>query len=70
MITVEEARELIAASLSPLDAETVAAARAFGRTLSTAITATRDQPPSDVSAMDGYAVRSQDLDGTPLEVRG
>ncbi|WP_422362851.1 gephyrin-like molybdotransferase Glp [Pyruvatibacter mobilis] len=70
MITVEEARELIAASLSPLDAETVAAARAFGRTLSAAITATRDQPPSDVSAMDGYAVRSQDLDGTPLEVRG
>jgi molybdopterin molybdotransferase len=70
MISVEEARALIAGALSPLEAETVAAARAFGRTLSAPITATRDQPPSDVSAMDGYAVRSQDLDGKPLELRG
>jgi len=65
MITVEEARAQIAAALTPLSSETVSAARAFGRTRATDIVADRNQPPSAVSAMDGYAVRSQDLkDGT------
>jgi len=61
MITVEQAREQIAAALTPLSSETVSAARAFGRTLAADIVADRNQPPSAVSAMDGYAVRSQDL---------
>lgn len=61
MITVEQAREQIAAALTPLSSETISAARAFGRTLAADIVADRNQPPSAVSAMDGYAVRSQDL---------
>ena len=70
MITVEEARAQIAGALSPLSAETVSAARAFGRTLAQDIVADRDQPPSAVSAMDGYAVRSGDLERDPLSLRG
>jgi len=70
MITVEEARSLIAGALAPLDAETVAAARAFGRTLAQDIVAGRDQPPKAVSAMDGYAVRSGDLGNGMLTIQG
>lgn len=45
--------------------ETVTLDRALGRVLVEDIRANRDQPPCDVSAMDGYAVRSADLAGAP-----
>lgn len=61
MISVDEARATIAAALSPVDAETTPAPRAFGRTLARDITASASHPPSAVSAMDGYAVRAGDL---------
>ncbi len=70
MITVEEARAQIASALTPLSSETVSAARAFGRTLAEDIVADRNQPPSAVSAMDGYAVRSQDLKGGTFSLKG
>ncbi len=70
MISVEEARAQIAGALSPLSDETVSAARAFGRTLARDIVANRNQPPSAVSAMDGYAVRSVDLGAGPLTLAG
>ena len=35
--------------------------RALGRVLAEDVRANRDQPPYDVSAMDGFAVRSADL---------
>lgn len=71
MISVEYARARIAAALSPVEPDTVAAPRAFGRTLSEDIVAPRDQPPAAVSAMDGYAVRSSDLkSGTSFRLVG
>ncbi len=70
MISVEEARAQIAAALSSLSTETVTAARAFGRTLSQDVVADRSQPPSTVSAMDGYAVRSADLGKGAFTLRG
>ncbi len=70
MITVEEARLAIAARLAGLEAETTTAPRAFGRTLARDIVASRNQPPGSVSAMDGYAVRSEDIDGGPLNLTG
>jgi len=70
MISVEDARARIAAAMAALEAETVAAARAFGRTLAHDVTASRDQPPAAVSAMDGYAVRAADLPSTALEPVG
>ena len=41
--------------------ESVPLEAAQGRVLATEVRANRDQPPFDVSAMDGYALRSADL---------
>ena len=62
MITVADARARIAGALGPVAAETTPGPRAFGRTLAADISAPRAHPPAAVSAMDGYAVRSADLD--------
>ncbi len=61
MQSVEQAREQILVSISPLPLETMNLAGAFGRFLAEPIRSTVDLPPADNSAMDGYAVRSQDL---------
>lgn len=62
MISVEEARERILASLQPTPAEIVALADAWGRVAAAPVVARLTQPPVDVSAMDGYALRA--VDGT------
>jgi molybdopterin molybdotransferase len=61
MHSVEQAREKILASISPLPAETLPLSEALGRFLADAVRSTVDLPPADNSAMDGYAVRSQDI---------
>lgn len=60
MISVEEARARILANLTPLPAEQIALPQALGRVLAEDLSSRRTQPPSDVSAMDGYAVRADD----------
>ncbi len=60
MISVEEARTRILAGLRPTPAETVALANAWNRVTAAPILARLTQPPSDVSAMDGYALRAAD----------
>ena len=60
MISVEEARERILADLHPTPAEIVALADAWGRVTATPVIARLTQPPADVSAMDGYALRAAD----------
>ncbi len=49
--------------------EAVALERASGRTLATALAAKRTQPPKAVSAMDGYAVRAEDLAELPVKLK-
>jgi molybdopterin molybdotransferase len=61
VIPVEDARARIVAAIAPLGQELVALAEASGRVLAEDVAARRTQPPADVSAMDGYAVRFQDL---------
>lgn len=61
MISVEEALTRITQAFAPLPWEWIALANARGRVLAEDLVATRDQPPHDISAMDGYAVRSADL---------
>ena len=56
MISVEEAFARCLALVAPLGAETVPLAQAAGRWMCAPAVATRDQPPFDASAMDGYAV--------------
>ena len=60
MISVEEARKRILAALKPTPAEIVALANAWGRVTAEPVLARLTQPPADVSAMDGYALRAVD----------
>jgi molybdopterin molybdotransferase len=60
MISVEEARDRILADLHPTPAEIVALANAWNRVAAAPVVARLTQPPQDVSAMDGYALRAAD----------
>ena len=60
MISVEEARAQVLAGLQVTGTETVPLATAHGRVLAVPVMARLSQPPADVSAMDGYAVRAAD----------
>lgn len=60
MISVEEARDRILSGLRPTPAEVVALANAWNRVAARPVVARLTQPPSDVSAMDGYALRAAD----------
>ncbi len=71
MLSVEEARSRILEALSPTPAETVALPAAWGRVLARPVLSRVTQPPADVSAMDGYAVRAADaVEGARLAVTG
>jgi molybdopterin molybdotransferase len=69
MISVETAFERIVTSADLLNTERLPVADCTGRVLTAAIKARRSQPGCDVSAMDGYAVRSSDLDGTEVSFK-
>ncbi len=60
MISVDEARDRILAALRPTPAEIVALADAWNRVTAAPVIARLTQPPADVSAMDGYALRASD----------
>ena len=64
MLSVEEAYERIMAYFSPLEAEEKTILEALGQVLARDVMAPLDIPPLDNSAMDGYAVRHQDIAGT------
>lgn len=63
MLTYEEARGRILDRVSPLGVERVPLDAAAGRFLAGEVRAPGDLPPWDNSAMDGYAVRSEDCRG-------
>jgi molybdopterin molybdotransferase len=60
MISVEEARGRILDAMRPTPAEVVALADGWNRVSAVGVTARLTQPPADVSAMDGYALRAVD----------
>ncbi len=66
MISVEEARARILATVAQLPAEQVALSGGLGRVLAEDVVARVTQPPVAVSAMDGYAVRSADVARVPV----
>jgi molybdopterin molybdotransferase len=68
-VTLAEARELILSAIRPIGGETVSLGDAVGRVLLEEIEADRAIPPQDNSAMDGFAVRSADVAGTPAVLR-
>ena len=68
MISVEEAQGRILSAVTPLTSEVVSLTDGLGRVLAQDLTARTTQPPQDVSAMDGYAVRAEDLGRLPCQL--
>jgi len=69
MISVEEALARLLEPLEALPPEQVSVADAVGRVLAEDVAARRTQPPFPVSAMDGYAVRAEDVERVPATLR-
>ncbi|MFH3478982.1 molybdopterin molybdotransferase MoeA [Xanthobacter variabilis] len=65
LMSVEEALSRVTHSVTPLGIEEVPVEQAAGRVLAADLIARRSQPPADMSAMDGYAVRAADISITP-----
>ena len=66
---VSEALQRVLDDAPPLGIETAPLADALGRVLAEDLAAKRTQPPADVSAMDGYAVRASDVAQAPATLK-
>ena len=69
LLSVEEARGQMLEAIAPLPSEQLALTQARGRVLSETPPSRRDHPAFDVSAMDGYAVRSADVTAPDISLR-
>lgn len=69
MLSIEEAQSAALAPLRALTSEEVPLPDALGRVLSEPLLASRSLPPADNSAMDGYALRWEDVATLPEEGR-
>jgi molybdopterin molybdotransferase len=69
LIAVAEALERVLAHAEPLPVEEVPLEEANGCVLAYDLKALRTQPPADVSAMDGYAVRAADVAIAPVRLK-
>mgnify|MGYP001213877594 FL=1 len=65
MIQVDAALEKILSSINKIGDEDISIANALGRVLAEDLISRVDHPPNRVSAMDGYAVRSKDINSPP-----
>lgn len=69
LVSVDEAAGRILARVAPLAAVEIPITEALGTTLAEPIRADADVPPFDNSAMDGYAVRAEDVATVPARLR-
>jgi len=67
-LSVTDAQKSVLESVHKLDIEKVALEKSLGRVLAEDVRANRDLPPYDVSAMDGFAVRSADVTNPPVKL--
>jgi molybdopterin molybdotransferase len=72
LLSVADALARVLDGVEPLPPEEAPLTQADGRVLAADVAARRTQPPADLSAMDGYAVRAADVASVPatLEVTG
>lgn len=72
LLAVDEALERILEGVHPVAAESLPLSQAADRVLAAPVLALRTHPPFDASAMDGYAVRAEDIENAPapLDVVG
>ena len=68
-ISVVEARSIILGTMEPMETERVRLSHALGRTLREPIRSREQIPPFDNSAMDGFAVRVEDLSELPATLK-
>jgi molybdopterin molybdotransferase len=69
LMPVAEALARVLADAAPLAVEAAPLGEAHGRVLASDVKALRMQPPADVSAMDGYAVRAADVARVPARLK-
>jgi len=64
-LSVAAAQQCVLEAVAAFGTEQVKLEQSLGRVLAEEVRANRDQPPYDISAMDGYALRSADLVNVP-----
>jgi molybdopterin molybdotransferase len=69
LLSVADALALVLDKAKPLPAEQAPLVDADGRVLAADLAALRTQPPEDLSAMDGFAVRAADVANAPVTLR-
>jgi molybdopterin molybdotransferase len=69
LLSVAAALERVTGGLTLLETERVALDRGRGRVLAEDLAARLTQPPFDASAMDGYAIRAQDVATLPVKLK-
>ena len=69
MLSVEEAAARVVAGLALTDTQEIPLEDAAGRVLAQDLAATLTQPPFNASAMDGYAVRAEDIASIPCDLQ-
>lgn len=69
LLPVADALAQVLDGAEPLPSERVPLGEAEGRVLAEDLAALRTQPPEDVSAMDGYAVRAEDVASAPARLK-
>lgn len=69
LMPIAEALALVLKDAHPLGIEEAPLADAFDRALAADLPALRTQPPANVSAMDGYAVRAADAATVPVALK-
>ncbi len=69
LLSVADALARVLDGAEPLPAETAPLVEACGRVLASDLAALRTQPPQDLSAMDGYAVRAASVATLPATLR-
>ncbi|MFN3350787.1 gephyrin-like molybdotransferase Glp [Pseudorhodoplanes sp.] len=68
LLPVADALQRILAQANALPAERVPITEAHRRVLAEDLRSLRSQPPADVSAMDGYAIRAEDVTSVPIDL--
>ena len=69
LLPVTDALSQVLADVTALPSEDTPLAEAAGRVLAAEVAARITQPPADVSAMDGYAVRADDVARAPVMLK-
>ena len=69
LIPHPKALKMVLSNVRPLKPRRMALDKVLGCRLAEAVRSDRDQPPTDRSAMDGYAVRAADLRRVPARLR-